>query len=77
MSDDTAPTLTLGKVASSLDVHPRLLRRLVERFQFPPPVWIGGKERWCQRDVDSYLWLVTRGLLTSGTETSEPADEEV
>ncbi len=78
MSDDTAPLLTLREVARALTVSERAVQRLIVQCCFPRAIGLGGGLRWCQRDVDSYLWLVTRGMFSSPGEspTDLPQSEE-
>lgn len=59
---DFGPIMTIKQVADRLGVSERLVRRMIERGQFPRPMPVGGAERWCQLDVDSVLWLASRGL---------------
>lgn len=56
--------LTIAQVAHQLDVEVRTVRRIVSEGRFFPPIYPFGPRspRWHQRDIDTWVWVTTRGL---------------
>ena len=49
------PLLTIADLERLLRVDRRTVRRLWERGQLPPPLKIGGSNRWKKRDIEQFL----------------------
>jgi predicted DNA-binding transcriptional regulator AlpA len=49
------PLLTIADLERLLRVDRRTVRRLWERGQLPPPLKIGGSNRWKKRGIEQFL----------------------
>jgi predicted DNA-binding transcriptional regulator AlpA len=55
------PLLTVADLERLLRVDRRTVRRLWERGQLPPPLKIGGSNRWKPDDITEALERLRRG----------------
>lgn len=60
---ESGERLTIMQVAALLDVEPRTVRRLIAARRFPPGWSQGRAKYWWAKDVESYLWLASRGAF--------------
>lgn len=44
-----------GRLASILKITPRTLRRMVQRAELPPPIFLGGRSVWLSDRILVYL----------------------
>ncbi len=49
------PLLTVTDLARLLRVHPRTVTRLCARGRLPPPLKVGGGNRWRVQDIERVL----------------------
>lgn len=50
-----ADMLTKKEMCSVLRCSPRTLQRMMERFEVPPPIWLGGRKVWIVGNVRTWI----------------------
>ena len=69
--------LSLKELAHELGVSTRTVRRWVRERKFPPARHMpGGKPTWFARDVETFRYLLGRGLYEPDEPAEIPEDEE-
>lgn len=65
------PLLTVENLERLFRVHRRTIARLVKRGELPPPLKVGGSNRWKGEDIEEALGQFAR---QAGSVTSAPED---
>lgn len=68
--------LTLTEVAHQLNVHPKTVRRMILRGEFPEPRYVGGSPRWFADDVSYYLYRLRRGEVGNNPPPAAPRKDK-